>query len=196
MLVNGGKISGSGYTLIIQTTPSNINQLRKLIKSIDTKPAMFKIMLKNVVDVNNSDYLVKHYSTRNMNNSIQSITTLSGHGAFISQGKDQSVVSIIGGSFWPSVLRTYKKRQTGFYIVPYLRGSQVMLKIIYKDENSQDPQSEIELQNMATTVIVPLGRWTNLGGQATNNSSSSEYTSTYSTGSSSNIAIQIIKIPN
>jgi hypothetical protein len=187
MLAPGGKISGHGYTLIIQTTASNMQQLKHILRAIDIRPSMLKIMVKKAGAVNNDRYLVKHYQTRSLNTSIQSITVLDGRGAFIFEGKEQPVLSIIGGAFWPSVLKSYKKTQTGFYIVPYLRGRQVMLQVIYKYENSREPQSVVELQNMATTVMIPLGRWTSIGGGEHQNNSNSLYNKTYSTRRLSNI---------
>ncbi len=194
MLALGAKISGSGYTLIIQTTPSNMRQLRHILRLIDTRPAMLKIMVKNGSNMNNDGYSVKHYTTSALNNSIQSITVLDGRGAFISQGKEQAAVSIIGGAFWPAVLNSYKKIQTGFYIVPYLRGRQVMLQIIYKYENNSEPQSLVELQNMATTVMTPLGRWTSIGGEGKQDDSRKLYETSYRTQRSLRISIKIFLI--
>lgn len=194
MLAPGGKISGSGYTLIIQTTSSNMRQLKLLLRKIDTRPAMLKIMVRSGNLFNRSSSLNKHYISRDLKNSMQTLSLLEGHGAFIATGKELPTVSIIGGVFWPGVLNSYEKIQTGFYIVPYLRGRQAMVQFIFKQENSQQPNSVIDLQNMSTTVMVPLGRWYTISG--TNQSSNDEdvYQKNYSSRLSSIVSIKILKL--
>jgi len=51
MLAPGGSLSGTGYKLIVRSTPANIDQLRSLLAQIDSPPEQLLIFVSDDVNV-------------------------------------------------------------------------------------------------------------------------------------------------
>lgn len=50
LLIEQGTLTGTGYQLIVRTTPENLDQLRDILKRIDTAPRRLIITVKQSVD--------------------------------------------------------------------------------------------------------------------------------------------------
>lgn len=200
MLAPGGKISAQGMTLLIKSTATNIIELQGIIRKIDVRPATLKISLQQAGGSYKShSQLIKQYRTTQSNQMNQTIQVLEGHGAFISQGQEVPVLSVIRGPFWNGVMTDYRQASQGFWIVPYLRGNKVEIKIIYKNESFK-PSNIKDLKNISTTVMVPLGQWRSIGGS--NQSEQRQvaiydvYQKKYTTRQSSSVMIKVDKLRN
>ncbi len=49
-----GGLSGTGYQLILRTTPENLAQIREILKTIDTAPRRLRIIVRQDVDIDRS----------------------------------------------------------------------------------------------------------------------------------------------
>ncbi len=163
MLAPQGKISGRGYTLVINTTRENMTELRSLIRKIDVKPKSLRIRVRvgggGQTKVNR--FSQSYHTHRFANEKVVQI--LEGRGAYIMVGGDRPYVSVINGPFLPQVLISYRRMRQGFWVVAYIRDGKALLKIIQR-QDGVSPETLLALEKLATTVIVPLGEWTTLGG--------------------------------
>lgn len=100
------------------------------------------------------------------NSSVHQVRVLEGEEGYISLGDEipvqQQVVTING----VSNTTHYKPVTSGFYVVPKLQRDKVFVEISSHSQKikGNNSQASIETSTLNTTVSVPLGLWTPMGG--------------------------------
>lgn len=98
--------------------------------------------------------------------SVHQVTVLEGQEGYISLGDEvpvqQQVVTLNG----VSTTSHYKPVTSGFYVVPKLQRDKVFVEISSHSQKlkGQQQHAHIETSTLNTTVSVPLGLWTPMGG--------------------------------
>jgi len=113
---------------------------------------------------------IRSAGTRNQLDSTQHIQTLEGKPAFIATGKsvpiDEQTTIISGGVVQQQNTKRYRDVTTGFYVVPYLNGSQVSLNISPHMQHQGSLHGTYDISSALTTVRGQIGEWITIGGVA------------------------------
>ena len=189
ILAKGGTASGLSGQLVIRTTPGNLEEIRRVLSSIDTMPRRLLISVRQdayatydergavisgkvasdgdarvrarVVDTASAD------SDRN----TQTLQVMEGSPAFIRVGQSvpvqqqpQPLVRTFpgGGRVVEQVVGgvEYRDVTSGFYALPRVAGDRVTLDISAQREAlSGQVQGGFNVQNAVTTVSGRLGEW-------------------------------------
>lgn len=188
LLASGGVIQASDATLIVRTTPANLQHIKNILAQLDRPGRRLRIMVRQTredrSDASGAGARVRStdrgtevrgrvFSTgeRSSDESVQEIQTLEGRPARISAGFSAPVretETIIGGGV--PVLRErieYADVATGFEVIPTLTGEGgVILDIRAEAGAMSDAQraGTIERRELVTSVYGKLGEWIDLGG--------------------------------
>lgn len=179
-------ISGQGDTLIVRTSPATLQAIQRLVGELDRAPRNLLISVRSSMDDMREDRsaggriqvgpggttLQGSAGARQLSTgrgATQQIRVLEGMPAMLRVGEETSrtepvVVPYPGGY---AVVPATTTRATGRWlrVIPRLQGQQVVLAIepeeVYPD--ARQPQT-LQVQRLATQVVVPLGQWVPLGG--------------------------------
>lgn len=188
-----GALSGTGYQLILKATPDNLEQIRTILKTLDTAPRRLRVVVRQDADIDRSGGGasawgrvvigrggdVRGSAGANVYNThidedaaaTQQVMVQEGSSAYIQIGQSVPIVEHYIDRYGREVQSydavTYRDVTTGFYVLPRVRGDQVTLEINPHRE-SLHPQgaNQIDLQEMHTTVSGRLGEWMDIGGVA------------------------------
>jgi hypothetical protein len=116
-------------------------------------------------------YQIQRSTTRSHRDITQTIQVLEGHPAFIASGKafpikEHSTV-IAGRVVHRQRTTRYREATTGFYVIPYLQGSQVNLYISPHRQQPGPLPGTFDVQYADTVVSGSLGEWILVGSTAT-----------------------------
>ncbi|MDM7321735.1 MAG: hypothetical protein P3W87_000275 [Gammaproteobacteria bacterium] len=179
-------ISGQGGTLIVRTSPTTLQAIQRLLGELDRAPRNLIISVRSSMDniregtsaggriqVGPGGTTIQGSAgTRELSTgrgAIQQIRVLEGMPAMLRVGEESlrtepAIVPYPGGY---AVVPTTTTRATGRWlrVVPHLQGQQVLLDI-QPEEAHPDPSHPrtLNVQRLATQVMVPLGQWVSLGG--------------------------------
>lgn len=185
-LAHGDVIRGSGFQLIIRTSPERLAEVRKILARIDRAPRRLLITVRHSAssldqssgagarvhaDRDQVRGTVQVYRTedRDIAAADQRIQVLEGNRAFIRTGQlvpmgGRRVVTTPGGGAVQDGVR-YRAVTSGFYVVPQVTGDQVTLRIMpHRASLSPGDGGRINVQAAATTVRGRLGEWITIGG--------------------------------
>lgn len=182
VLDEGVSISGQGATLIVNSKPWQLEELRTLLAQLDTplQSLMISVIqggsvqrsgIQGNVSGNVAAPQVRIYGTqKNEKEAVsQRLQVIEGEWASISAGESVPVVrqsnnhSLHGTTTQPSI--EYKEIESGFEVRPRLQGEQVTLEIRpFRAKRASAGGGIIEQQQITTTVSGKLGEWLTLGG--------------------------------
>ncbi|KAF0810376.1 hypothetical protein A167_00656 [Alcanivorax sp. S71-1-4] len=175
MLPAGGSAVHYQGKLVLRTTPENYAEIRQVLEQVDTLPSTLRISLRRREDSQRSDSAVRGSGGVRYPGGLEgnvtiirehevlsgqqdySISTLSGHEAFIDRG---SLLAITGG--WPASTTVLPLLQ-GLEVTPILLPTgEVRLSLQQRfDERQRDGQ--LTTQRSATTLVIPPGQWRSIG---------------------------------
>jgi type II secretory pathway component GspD/PulD (secretin) len=181
-------IRGSGFQLIIRTSPERLAQVRKILARIDRAPRRLLITVRHSAssldrssgagarvrgDREQLHGTVQVYRTEERDDAAaeQRVQVLEGKRAFIRTGQrvplgGRSVVTAPGGAAVQDSVR-YRAVTSGFYVVPRVTGDQVTLRIMPRRASlSRGDGGRVNVQEAATTVRGRIGQWITIGGTA------------------------------
>lgn len=194
MLAKGGTASGLQGQLVIRTTPGNLEEIRRILASIDTVPRRLLITVRQDADAaygeraagvsgragtegeNRLRGRVVDSSAADSDRNTQTVQVMEGSAAFIRVGQSvpvpqqqqQYVRTYPGGRVVEQVVGggvEYRDVTSGFYALPRLAGDRVTLDISSQREAlSGQVQGGLNVQNAVTTVSGRLGEWIEVAG--------------------------------
>ena len=187
MLDRDGVITGTGFQLMVRTSPQNLAQIRQMVASLDRAARQLIIQVRQDNDSSGSRFDARGnvvLSTGNSrasgsiidgtstgaNNITQTVRTQEGSPAYISAGTSQlipqrNVRRTVNGVV---VQDTAVERDiaSGFYVTPRLAGENVTLDISTQRDT---PATNLgagaaHVSRTATTVSGRLGEWIEVSG--------------------------------
>ena len=194
MLAKGGTASGLQGQLVIRTTPGNLEEIRRILASIDTVPRRLLITVRQdeyaaygergvgvtgrVGSAGDVRGRVVDSSSADSDRNTQTVQVMEGSPAFIRVGQSvpvqqpqQPLVRTFPGGrtvteqFVGGV--EYRDVTSGFYALPRLAGDRVTLDISSQREAlSGQVYGGVNVQNAVTTVSGRLGEWMEVAGAA------------------------------
>lgn len=197
LLQPSDRIMVSGNKLIVRTSAERLEELLKLIETLDQPlnnllisviqsrqttaqelnaraNAQVKIPLHSP-DRLNAKIHGHFYQTqgRNKQESTQTLRTLEGHAAHIKTGKIHPIdnISIYDSGFGrPAISKTtdFIEASTGVAVTPYLSGLFVTLHVSPWSDQMQ-LSGNIQTQSAKTVIRAKLGEWVEIGGANENN---------------------------
>ncbi len=194
LLDEGASVTGTGYKLIIKSTPDNIDDIKGMIKQIDYDQTQLLIHVsvnnrtsmqqseisagaqisndKARVQIGETDDKVKYQAKifdnrHNRHQPVSQIVRVSeGYWATIQMGQAIPIANRIRNPDG-TVTETLEYHQvtTGFRVRPRINGSTVILDVAPQSQ-SVDPANSgsINTSELQTTISGPLGEWIHLGG--------------------------------
>lgn len=190
LLGKEGTASGSGFQLIVRTTPANLAQIRQVVASLDRAPRQLVIHVRQTFGaagaasgVGGQVILAPGDSGARANlwnnsgtaqdNVAQQVRVLEGNQAYINTGTStlvtqRTVTRTVGGSVIQEsvVPRDYN---TGFYVTPRVNGQTVFLDIGAQRDTPLGSgagmgKGAASVNRVVSTVSGRLGEWIELGG--------------------------------
>ena len=186
LLAGGGSLSGSGFQLIVRTTPANLEQLRQVIASLDRAQRQLLISVRQdfggvargggvggqivlAPGASAARGSVFERSGTAQDNVSQQLRVQEGNQAYISSGEStlvqqRSVTRTVNGVI---VTETALPRDfnTGFYVTPRVNGDTVFLEIgAQRDSRADLGPGSANTNRVASTISGRLGEWIELGG--------------------------------
>jgi hypothetical protein len=178
LLDREGALSGMNGSLIVRSSPENIEQIRQVLSAIDTASRMLLISVRQ----DNGDEAVlrgrggrtaagvtlEDTQRREYDNVLQRVKTLEGNPAYIAIGQSVPIPSghatVTPGGVVIQNTVTMQEYSTGFTVVPRISGERVTLEIGTAKDRALGYGGAARTQGMATTVSGRLGEWIDLGG--------------------------------
>lgn len=187
----GATATGTGFRLIVRTTPENIAEIKQILNKLDTRPHQLMVSVKfadyselndsgieakgkiDIGDNNKGQVKIKIHKTasRDTDSGIFKARVLEGKIAHIRIGESIPVAerstTIAGGVTTTSDNIKYKDITSGFFARPRISNDEVIV-YISPEKNSLSPSGGgvVNTQTLITTVRGKLGEWMLLGGLA------------------------------
>ena len=181
MLAPEASITGTGYKLIIKSTPDNLSEIQELLEEIDIDKNQLRISVsmgrqtdakesgvEGQVAITNekAKFDARIYQTESSKNkpAVQIMSVTEGYWASISMGQSIPTATRTrnpDGTVTESI--TYQEVMTGYSVMPRTHGNQVTLTIRPLQQSSAD-NSAIEYSEIETTITGKIGEWLFLGG--------------------------------
>lgn len=178
----GVRLSGKGPTLIVNSLPWQMIEVRTLVQQLDTPLQSLLISVAQGGDAQQSTLhgdasgtlqqpAVRLYGTRQDEQTAisQQLRVIEGAWATIRSGQSVPLPSVTtrqsahGTTFQQSI--EYREIDSGFEVRPYLNGEQVTLEVRpFRAKQAFTGGGVIEHQEISTTVSGKLGEWLTLGG--------------------------------
>lgn len=164
-----GTVSAFENKLIVKAEPGKIDELRTLLRDLDTAPKRLLIS----VDNNDSNFQdnrgngrVIRYGTANREGGLQQIQASEGTPALIQVGQSIPITSSQTDSYGRLQSQTeYRNVTQGFYVTASVSGDTVHLNIsTNNDRMSQERPDVVKVQSTDTKVTGKLGEWITLAG--------------------------------
>jgi hypothetical protein len=179
-----GTVTGMHNQLIVRTTPDRMTEVRKILDQFDRPPRRLLIHVRETNPITSSEkgfeistdsehvkigrpgesgVRLKHYDTRETNNSVRTLQALEGSPTLILSGSSQPFVS--GRSFYPGPYPNshteyqYRNIDSGFYATAHLIGDQVRIEITTQRENLLQDRRSISRRESQSSVSGKLGEW-------------------------------------
>ena len=184
-----GTVTGMGNDLVIKAAPDRVREIRTLLERIDRPPRRLLISVSNSgddvsraagysgsADIKIGDGQVGINSPGRPVEDSRARLQVHQRGAFRGRGAGQQVQALEGRPAWihaGSRVPVYSGYPygaqlhdvtSGFYVVPRLSGTEVMLEILQHDDRPGRTPDTFEVQRAGTVVRGRLGEWLMLGG--------------------------------
>lgn len=186
LLEPGGVVSGSGFQLIVRTTPANLAQIRQVVASLDRAARQLVIHVRQDAETQDSRFAasagvvlapgnsrvagsIVDSAAQGRDNLSQQMRTQEGAAAYIRTGTSQLVPSqTITRTVNGVVVRetvTPRDIVSGFYATPRVSGDTVFLDIsTQRDTPANLGPGSANVSRVMTTVSGKLGQWIEIGG--------------------------------
>jgi hypothetical protein len=179
-----GTVTGMHNQLIVRTTSERMTEVRRILDQFDRPPRRLLIHVRETNPINTSEkgfeisthnervkigrpgetgIRLKHYDTRENNDSVRTIQALEGSPTLILSGSSQPFVS--GRSFYPAPYPNshteyqYRNIDSGFYATAHLIGDRVRIEITTQRENLLQDRQTINRRESQNSVSGKLGNW-------------------------------------
>ena len=190
LLAKEGTASGSGFQLIVRTTPANLAQIRQVVASLDRVPRQLVIHVRQTLgaagaasgvgaqaalapgDSSARANLWNNSSTA-QDNVAQQVRVLEGNQAYINTGTStlvtQRTVTRTGTATMTQESVVPRDYNTGFYVTPRVNGQTVFLDIGAQrntplSANAGLGKGAAGVNRVVSSVSGRLGEWIELGG--------------------------------
>lgn len=187
----GGAVSGMQNQIILRASRRNIDELRRVLASIDNQPRRLMISVRQdtadnvqgrgagvggtVNSQGGGDIRARVFDSRNSSDEriSQRLQVLEGYPATINVGQSvpvttRNVIGAVTGANQGAIISettTYRDANTGFEVVPRVSGDIVQLEISPRRETlGAAGQGSINSQRITTTASGRFGEWFELGG--------------------------------
>ena len=187
MLDRDGVISGTGFQLMVRTSPGNLAQIRQMVASLDRAARQLIIQVRqdregqearfdargNVILIPGNSRAAGAFSDSSMqgaSNIAQQVRTQEGSPAYISAGTSQLVPSRTVRRTANGVLvqdtATERDISSGFYVTPRVSGDNVTLDISTQRDTPAVGlgAGAANVSRTSTTVSGRLGEWIEVSG--------------------------------
>lgn len=190
LLAKEGSASGSGFQLIVRTTPANLAQIRQVVASLDRAQRQLVIHVRQTFGaagatsgVGGQVVLAPGDSSARANlwnntstaqdNVAQQVRVMEGNQAFINTGTStlvtQRTVIRNGTTTVAQESAVPRDYNTGFYVTPRINGQTVFLDIGAErntplGNNAGLGKGAASTNRVVSTVSGRLGEWIELGG--------------------------------
>lgn len=192
MLAPEASITGSGYKLIIKSTPENLSQIQTILEEIDVNQNVLRVYVSmnrqtdgsakhgsisiragnehNTVtigpetnDRNKFDARFHEHSSSHNEPNVQVMSVAEGHWASISMGQSIPMTTRTRNPDGTvTETITYADVMTGFDVMPRTHGNNVTLSI--RPVKQSVKHGSIETTSAQSTVTGKLGEWLFIGG--------------------------------
>lgn len=186
MLRGDEAISGQGDQLILRALPDTLGKVRRLLNELDRAPRTLIVSVRSSAeDLHSGEHAqgrivvgpdgtmiqgsagAREYNTGR--NGTQRLRVLEGQTARMRVGEDTAITepALVPYQGGIAVVPSTRVQGTGRWlsVTPRLQGQQVLLDIA-PEEAYADPRHPrtLDVQQISTQVIAPLGEWVPLGG--------------------------------
>ena len=169
LLDKTGTMTGLQNQLVVRTSPANLNDLKKVLATIDAMPRQLLITVRQDAAVD-----------RERSEAQAGGRIVTGAGSVVvgdaPRGGESGLRGRIDNINGKPVDRVsnnvdYRDAQTGFHVLPRLAGDRVILEISPQRDTfaapvQNLPSGSVNTQRAATTVSGRLGEWMEIGGVA------------------------------
>ncbi|UCC55057.1 MAG: hypothetical protein JSU75_06605 [Gammaproteobacteria bacterium] len=184
-----GTVTGMGNNLVIKAAPDRVREIRELLVRIDRPPRRLIITVGNSgedagrasgysgrADIRIGDGQVGINSPGRPAEDSRARLDVYRHGAFGERSAGQQVQALEGRPAWihaGSRVPVYggyphgtelHDVTSGFYVVPRISGTEVLLEILQHDDRPGRIPGTFEIQRAGSVVRGRLGEWVVLGG--------------------------------
>ena len=186
LVAGGGSISGTGFQLIVRTTPANLAQLRQVIASLDRAQRQLLISVRQdfggvarsggvggqivlAPGASGARGSVFERTGTAQDNVSQQLRVQEGNQAYISTGEStlvqqRTVTRTVNGVI-VSESALPRDFNTGFYVTPRVNGDTVFLEIgAQRDTRADLGPGSANTNRVVSTISGRLGEWIELGG--------------------------------
>lgn len=203
LLESDETIIPNGSILIIKASQSKINEIRKLVQTLDQAQHRLSITVAQgrglSLESLNANKTGGHVYQTQTDTQTQRLQTLDGQTAQIRFGEQfptssqaiigfgatgQSTPQNPGGQVILSQSGQYKEISSGFAVTPRLSGNQVSIEIVpWSEQRVRGTIGDIRTNDAQTTLISNVGEWLEVGGQLNTSelSDNGQYAHNYST---------------
>ena len=183
-----GRITGDQYVLFIETDAANLEQIKQVIATLDTKIHQLKLSVLYA----DKKTLARMQANLNVDVQIGDSKKIQADGKIISTNRNKDIENIhtvmVTEGLWADLQTgfnvpvrtrisnpngtvtenyTYHQVKAGFKIQPQLNGNNIKLNITTKQaRRSTEYAGQIETYEVSTTVSGKLNQWIALGGIA------------------------------
>lgn len=187
-----GRVSAYGNQLLINAPGSKIEEIRSLLKQLDTQPRRLLISLDTgdssfrdaggysvkgairqqdaQVNGDSQRSTVVRRSTASRTGSTQQVQVSEGYPALIQVGQSLPVISRSEDGYGRSYTTDYRDLTQGFYVTATLVGDRVQLSISTTQSRlKQTHPGVIDTQQADTRISGAIGEWINIGGNFAQN---------------------------
>jgi type II secretory pathway component GspD/PulD (secretin) len=195
MLDRDGVLTGSGFQLMVRTSPANLAQIRQMVASIDRAARQLMIQVRQDSEASGSRFdarggavltpgnsrataIISDSSAQGRNDITQQVRTQEGSPALIRSGTSQLVPSrtvrrTVNGVVVQDTA-TERDIASGFYATPRVNGDTVHIEIsTQRDTPANLGSGSANISRTATTISGKLGEWIEVGGVSQSRTSES-----------------------
>lgn len=189
MVEPGGALTGMQNQLVIRASQRNIDDLRRILATLDAMPRQLRISVRQGADLAASDrggsisgsvgsgggnVQARIIDSSSASNSgvTQTLQVLEGNVAVIQAGQSQPVANRAvtrtpSGALVVTDTTSYRDVTTGFSVLPRVSGDRVTLEINPQRDTvnaNAGPGGTVNIQRASSIVSGRLGDWIELGG--------------------------------
>ena len=185
MVEPGGALTGMQNQLVIRASQRNIDDLRRILATLDAMPRQLRISVRQGADLAASDRggsisgtvgsggsnvqaRIVDSSSASNSGVTQTLQVLEGNVAVIQAGQSQPVANRAVtrtplGALVVTDTTSYRDVTTGFSVLPRVSGDRVTLEI-NPQRDTPGPGGTVNIQRASSIVSGRLGDWIELGG--------------------------------
>lgn len=209
LLPKGANLSAFNQQLIVQTTPANLAEIRKVLAQIDTAPRRLRITVWQnaaasgseagaAIGSNGAGVGAQVYGSDFARHDLgtQQVQVLEGNSALvqIAEARPLPNRTLVQDPFGTRVIDTFEYRTatSGFWVLPRVAGERVTVDI--RPQREAFARGRIASQQIATQVSGRLGEWIELGALGQDRAAQGSGVATRSTGTRGERQVILLKV--